>query len=87
MRVEVPDRNIFKAVDAERKLESPPGAQAQIDGLVGKYKNGRSFARASGTEDAVRVYAEAATKGEADELAAGVGKVVISVANQYSQHV
>ena len=86
VRVEVPDRNIFKAVDAERKLESPPGAQAQIDSLVGKYKNGRSFARASGTEDAVRVYAEAATKGEADELATLVGKVVISVANQYVHH-
>ena len=78
VRIEVPDRNVFKAVDAERKLESPPGAQAQIDALVGKYKNGRSFARASGTEDAVRVYAEAATKGEADELATAVGKVVVS---------
>ena len=86
VRVEVPDRNIFKAIDAERKLESPPGAQSQIDALVGKYKSGRSFARASGTEDAVRVYAEAATKGEADELAALVGKVVVSVANQYAHH-
>jgi phosphoacetylglucosamine mutase len=64
VRVEVADRNIFKAVDAERKLESPPGVQAQIDALVGKYKNGRSFARASGTEDALRVYAEAATRGK-----------------------
>lgn len=82
VRIEVPDRNIFKAVDAERRLENPPGAQAQIDALVGKYKNGRSFARASGTEDAVRVYAEAATKGEAEELASAVGKVIVSVANQ-----
>jgi len=86
VRIEVPDRNIFKAVDAERKLESPPDAQAQIDALVGKYKNGRSFARASGTEDAVRVYAEAATKGEADELATLVGKVVMSIGQQYAQH-
>ncbi len=75
-RVEVADRNIFKAYDAERKLESPPGLQAQIDALVGKYKNGRSFARASGTEDAVRVYAEAATRGEADDLAQKVEGVV-----------
>ena len=82
VRIEVPDRNVFKAVDAERRLESPPGAQTQIDALVGKYKNGRSFARASGTEDAVRVYAEAATKGEADELATAVGKVVVSTASQ-----
>ncbi len=76
VRVEVADRNIFKAVDAERKLESPPGVQAQIDALVGKYKNGRSFARASGTEDALRVYAEAATRGEADDLAQKVAGIV-----------
>lgn len=76
VRVEVPDRNIFKTTDAERKLESPPGVQGQIDALVGKYKQGRSFARASGTEDAVRVYAEAATRGEADDLATKVSQVV-----------
>ncbi len=63
-------------MDAERKLESPPGVQAQIDALVGKYKDGRSFARASGTEEAMRVYAEAATRGEADDLAAKVSGVV-----------
>ncbi|KAG7009565.1 phosphoacetylglucosamine mutase [Physcia stellaris] len=78
VRVEVADRNIFKAVDAERKLEKPEGVQAIIDGLVGKYKQGRSFARASGTEDAVRVYAEASTRGEADDLAAKVSGVVKS---------
>ncbi|MCJ1396905.1 Phosphoacetylglucosamine Mutase [Xylographa trunciseda] len=76
VRVEVADRNIFKAVDAERKLESPPGIQQHIDALVGKYKNGRSFARASGTEDAMRVYAEAATRGEADDLASKVAGLV-----------
>lgn len=76
VRVEVRDRGIFKAVDAERKLESPLGVQSQIDALVGKYKNGRSFARASGTEDAVRVYAEAATRGEADDLASKIAGVV-----------
>lgn len=75
-RVEVADRNIFKTTDAERKLESPAGVQAQIDALVGKYKNGRSFARASGTEDTVRVYAEAATRGEAEDLAKKVAEVV-----------
>lgn len=76
VRVEVVDRNIFKAVDAERRLEKPDGAQGMIDALVGKYKQGRAFARASGTEDAVRVYAEAATRGEADDLAAKVAGVV-----------
>lgn len=76
VRVEVKDRNIFKAVDAERKLESPAGIQDEIDKLVGKYKQGRSFARASGTEDAVRVYAEAETRTEADDLAQKVASLV-----------
>ncbi|KAL8873351.1 MAG: hypothetical protein Q9174_001171 [Haloplaca sp. 1 TL-2023] len=76
VRVEVADRSIFKAVDAERKLESPPGVQAQIEAAVGKFKNGRSFARASGTEDAVRVYAEAATRSETEDLAQKVATIV-----------
>ncbi|KAI9783567.1 MAG: Phosphoacetylglucosamine Mutase [Geoglossum umbratile] len=76
VRVEVPDRNRFKAVDAERRLEEPKGVQELINALVSKYKQGRSFARASGTEDAVRVYAEAATRGEADDLASKVASVV-----------
>ena len=76
VRVEVRDRSVFRAVDAERKLASPEGLQAEIDQLVGKYKAGRSFARASGTEDAVRVYAEAATRGEADDLASKVATLV-----------
>jgi phosphoacetylglucosamine mutase len=37
---------------------------------------GRSFVRPSGTEDVVRVYAEAATQQEADALAAAVGRQV-----------
>ncbi|KAI4205472.1 MAG: hypothetical protein LQ346_001426 [Caloplaca aetnensis] len=76
VRVEVADRSIFKAVDAERKLESPPGVQTQINAAVGKFKNGRSFARASGTEDAVRVYAEAATRSETEDLAQKVATIV-----------
>ncbi|KAF2135938.1 uncharacterized protein K452DRAFT_322758 [Aplosporella prunicola CBS 121167] len=76
VRVEVKDRNLFKAVDAERKLESPAGIQDEIEKLVGKYKQGRSFARASGTEDAVRVYAEAESRTEADDLAQKVAALV-----------
>ncbi|KAI9796202.1 MAG: Phosphoacetylglucosamine Mutase [Piccolia ochrophora] len=82
VRVEVPDRNKFKAVDAERRLEEPAGAQAQIDSLVAKYKLGRSFVRASGTEDAVRVYAEAATSGEVEDLANKVTAIVKQVGGQ-----
>ena len=72
----VKDRYVFKTTDAERKLVSPEGLQAKIDGEVQKVRQGRSFARASGTEDAVRVYAEAETKAEAEDLARKVAGLV-----------
>ncbi|KAK6517135.1 Phosphoacetylglucosamine Mutase [Arthrobotrys conoides] len=68
-KAEVEDRNVYKTTDAERKLTHPAGLQEQIDALVGKYEQARSFVRPSGTENVVRVYAEAATRSEADELA------------------
>lgn len=76
VRVEVGDKDLFQTTDAERRLSHPPGAQDKIDALVKKYTNARSFARASGTENACRVYAEAATRAEADELAKKVALVV-----------
>ncbi|EON96944.1 putative phosphoacetylglucosamine mutase protein [Phaeoacremonium minimum UCRPA7] len=76
VRVEVGDKDVFQTTDAERRLSHPPGAQDEIDQLVNKYTNGRSFARASGTENACRVYAEAATRVEADELASKVARIV-----------
>lgn len=76
LKVIVNDRKIFETTDAERKLVKPEGVQAQIDKEVQKVRQGRSFARASGTEDAVRVYAEAATKAEAEDLARKVAEIV-----------
>ncbi len=75
-RVEVADRRIFKTTDAERRLVEPKGLQEEIDKLVGMYIKGRSFVRASGTEDAVRVYAEAQSKVEAGKLAGQVEGLV-----------
>lgn len=66
VKVIVPDRNIFKTEDAERRLVSPPGLQSKIDEFVRRYEGGRSFVRPSGTEDVVRVYAEAALRTQAD---------------------
>jgi phosphoacetylglucosamine mutase len=56
--------------------DHPPGVQDEIDECVKKYTNARSFARASGTENACRVYAEAATRSEADELANKVAQLI-----------
>jgi phosphoacetylglucosamine mutase len=66
VKVVVSDRNAFETEDAERRLVSPPGLQAKINELVGRYEGGRSFVRPSGTEDVVRVYAEAASRSQAD---------------------
>jgi phosphoacetylglucosamine mutase len=81
-KVLVNDRNVFKTTDAERRLVKPEGVQALIDAEVKKFTRGRSFARASGTEDAVRVYAEAGTKAEAEDLAKKVVEIVRSVGGQ-----
>lgn len=66
VKVIVGDRNLFTTTDAERKLVEPKGTQDAIDKVVSRYGKGRSFVRPSGTEDCVRVYAEAATRSEAD---------------------
>ncbi|KAL0576361.1 hypothetical protein V5O48_005620 [Marasmius crinis-equi] len=76
VKVVVADRNVFKTEDAERRLVSPSGLQQKIDELVRRFPEGRSFVRPSGTEDVVRVYAEASVKSQADELAFRVGGLV-----------
>ncbi|KLO17033.1 phosphoacetylglucosamine mutase [Schizopora paradoxa] len=76
VKVVVKDRNIFKTEDAERRLVSPVGLQEKVDELVRKYDGGRSFVRPSGTEDVVRVYAEATSRPQTDELALKVAQLV-----------
>ncbi|UJR15912.1 hypothetical protein I4U23_002833 [Adineta vaga] len=70
------DRTMIQTTDAERRCIAPAHLQDCIDELVSKYASGRSFVRPSGTEDIVRVYAEAATQAQADQLADEVRKVV-----------
>lgn len=60
-KITVADRNVITTTDAERKCVTPACLQGLIDRVTAKYPKGRSFVRPSGTEDVVRVYAEAAT--------------------------
>lgn len=76
VKVVVPDRSAFKTTNAERTLVKPVGLQDKIDALVAKFPQGRSFVRASGTEDAVRVYAEAQSREDADRLSVEVGDLL-----------
>ncbi|KIJ21797.1 phosphoacetylglucosamine mutase [Paxillus involutus ATCC 200175] len=75
VKVKVGDRNAFTTEDAERRLVQPPGLQEKIDQLV-REKRGRSFVRPSGTEDVVRVYAEAPETDQAIDLALRVAGIV-----------
>ncbi|KAM9783039.1 phosphoacetylglucosamine mutase [Neosynchiropus ocellatus] len=80
LKVKVADRCAIDTTDAERRAVSPAGLQDSIDGLVKKYPRGRSFVRPSGTEDVVRVYAEADTRENADALAHEVSVAVYRLA-------
>lgn len=80
LKVKVSDRRVIDTTDAERRAVSPAGLQDAIDSLVKKYRQARSFVRPSGTEDVVRVYAEAETQESADDLAHEVSLAVYRLA-------
>ncbi|KAI3707684.1 hypothetical protein L6452_26313 [Arctium lappa] len=76
LKVKVADRSAVVTTYAETSVEKPPGIQEAINAITEKYPEGRCFVRPSGTEDVVRVYAEAKTQETADEVAASVAKLV-----------
>nr|XP_061785056.1 phosphoacetylglucosamine mutase-like isoform X2 [Nerophis lumbriciformis] len=80
LKVKVSDRRVINTADAERRAVSPAGLQEAIDALVKNYRHARSFVRPSGTEDVVRVYAEADTQESADSLAHQVSLAVYRLA-------
>ncbi|CAK7356207.1 unnamed protein product [Dovyalis caffra] len=75
LKVKVVDRTAVVTSNAETVVVRPPGIQEAINNEVAKYPQGRSFIRPSGTEDVIRVYAEASTQGAADDLANSVAKL------------
>ncbi|XP_013729922.2 phosphoacetylglucosamine mutase-like [Brassica napus] len=78
VKVEVPDRTAAVTTREETEALRPLGIQDAINGEIRKYKRGRAFIRPSGTEDVVRVYAEASTQEDADSLADSVAQLVKS---------
>uniref|UniRef100_A0A182JYP4 Phosphoacetylglucosamine mutase n=1 Tax=Anopheles christyi TaxID=43041 RepID=A0A182JYP4_9DIPT len=75
-KVYLADRNVITVTDADRIVESPEGLQDSINEIVAKFPKGRSFVRPSGTEDIVRVYAEADTRANTVQLAFEVANLV-----------
>ncbi|XP_068609666.1 phosphoacetylglucosamine mutase [Brachionichthys hirsutus] len=80
LKVKVADRRVIDTTDAERRVVSPAGLQESIDTLVRNHRRARAFVRPSGTEDVVRVYAEAETRESADALAHEVSLAVYRLA-------
>ncbi|KDP46957.1 hypothetical protein JCGZ_07974 [Jatropha curcas] len=76
IKVRVVDRTAVVTTNAETVVVKPLGIQDAINAQVAKYSHGRCFIRPSGTEDFIRVYAEASTQEEADSLAGSVTKLV-----------
>ncbi|CAI8589070.1 unnamed protein product [Vicia faba] len=76
LKVKVADRTAVVTANAETVVVRPPGLQEAINTEIAKYTQGRCFVRPSGTEDVVRVYAEASTQEAADTLANSVAKLV-----------
>ncbi|KAM5573273.1 phosphoacetylglucosamine mutase [Rosa sericea] len=76
LKVKVVDRTAVVTANAETVVAKPPGIQEAINAETAKYPRGRCFIRPSGTEDVIRVYAEASTENAADSLASSVAKLV-----------
>jgi phosphoacetylglucosamine mutase len=67
-KVAVSDKGAVTVSDDETQVLRPVALQQSLDAAVQTVSEGRCFVRPSGTEDVVRVYAEARTKAEADSL-------------------
>lgn len=78
-KVKVADRTAIVTVADETRLTEPVALQEAIDKLVSKFTSGRAFVRPSGTEDVVRIYAEADTVKNADNLAKLVSEAVFEL--------
>lgn len=58
-KVQVKYRLKIKVCKTEDRITEPKSVQDEIDNIISKYPGSRGFARPSGTEDYVRIYAEA----------------------------
>lgn len=65
----VSDRTKFKVIWDESRLTTPLELQDIIDKEVANVEEGKAFVRPSGTEDILRIYAEAKTVEEMEKLA------------------
>jgi len=68
-KLEVEDKGAVATSEDQSQVVAPVELQGELDDLMKAYPQGRCFVRPSGTENVVRVYAEAETQRAADALA------------------
>ena len=72
-KINVPDRDAIETVDSDQLCIRPVGLQNSINVLVEQHgPKARCFVRLSGTENVVRIYAEAGTQDQAESLSSAV---------------
>lgn len=69
IKVPVVDRTAVVCSEDETQALAPAGMQDALNEAMRAVEDGRCFVRPSGTEDVIRVYAEARTAEEAAKLA------------------
>ena len=72
----VKDRTKFKVIDDESRLLEPIALQQDIDQAISEVQSGKAFVRPSGTEDILRLYAEASTEEQVDQLGSKILKII-----------
>jgi phosphoacetylglucosamine mutase len=70
------DRTQIRTNDTETICLEPPFIQKDLDEAMKECRGSRAFIRPSGTEDVVRVYAEAPTQEQADALAQRASEII-----------
>jgi len=77
LKVKVQDRSIIVCNDNETQALAPPALQPALDQAMRTLGGpARAFVRPSGTENVVRIYAEASTRALADQLATQAAQIV-----------
>lgn len=69
LKVPCANKSIISCSNDETRVLAPSALQDALDTAMSQTPQGRCFVRPSGTEDVVRVYAEAGTQEAADQLA------------------
>jgi phosphoacetylglucosamine mutase len=82
VKVAVRNKSLISCTEDETRTLSPEGLQGALDAAMAAAPLGRCFVRPSGTEDVVRVYAEAETQAHADALAAAAIDAIETYVNK-----